>query len=546
MPQAISKHFGMDTIEIDQTWLDQAYTEKIINSSRLKANLPGRPERFFRHGWQSWTLTTWLDPKEPPIPIRAPEFRAKDEDPPYAFSRNHSSAWVGAVDIAPGKVLLLGALGLSGRLELDGTSLVGFYESGEGEWLVVLGSEDEVFSRYTALLKNKFGATNYTTAPRVWCSWYSLYKWINESAIRRALQGLEDLPFDVFQLDDGWQVTHGDWVANSKFPSGMPDLAARIAATGRIPGIWIAPFIVTRSSSIVERHPDWLLRDETGRLVPVGITWEGNPYAINSSHPEVLEWLHSLIRKVHGWGFQYLKLDFLYSGALPGRYINNIPREQSYRNALQVIRAAAGDAYILACGAPIIPSLGLVDGLRIGPDVSPFWVNKPLTVWLNNPNDTSTQNAIRTSLHRLWLNPLVNTDPDVIFFRTKFNWLKTPEKQLLADLGSISNFRATSDLPQWLDKAQKAELRQYLEATPQIQKISRYVYQIDGRKIDFSTKIPLQTGAQVPVWIARNLGLLKIIIRQALPALWESRRYMMSVARTVIAFLQTIHLSWLP
>jgi hypothetical protein len=84
---------------------------------------------------------------------------------------------------------------------------------------------------------------------------------------------------------------------------------------------------------------------------------------------------------------------------------------------MQVMREAAGEAYILACGAPILPSIGLCDGIRVGPDVSPFWINKAMTVWLNNPNDTSTQNAIRTSIHRLWLSPLVNIDPDVMYFR---------------------------------------------------------------------------------------------------------------------------------
>ena len=148
---------------------------------------------------------------------------------------------------------------------------------------------------------------------------------------------------------------------------------------------------------------------------------------------------------------------------------------------LQVIREAAGDAYILACGAPIIPSLGLCDGLRIGPDVSPFWLNKPLSVWLNNPNDTSTQNAIRTSIHRLWLSPLVNVDPDVLFFRSKYNALKPHEKQLLQDLGTISGFKATSDLPQWLNASEKETLREFLEADPTVQKKRRYEFQIDGR-----------------------------------------------------------------
>jgi alpha-galactosidase len=38
---------------------------------------------------------------------------------------------------------------------------------------------------------------------------------------------------------------------------------------------------------------------------------------------------------------------------------------------LRVIREAIGeDAYLLGCGAPILPSVGLVDAMRVGPDIS--------------------------------------------------------------------------------------------------------------------------------------------------------------------------------
>ena len=100
------------------------------------------------------------------------------------------------------------------------------------------------------------------------------------------------------------------------------------------------------------------------------MNWTGTTYALDITRPEVLDWLDQLIRKVVGWGYDYLKLDFLYAGAAIGKRHKDIPREDAYRNAMQVMRNAAGDAYILACGAPIIPSLGLCDGIRIGPDVS--------------------------------------------------------------------------------------------------------------------------------------------------------------------------------
>jgi len=514
-------NWAMNTIRID----DNLLSGQTITASRVDLSLPQPPKLFFRHGWQSWTLTTWLDPSERPLPIRSPQFRAKDEDPLHAFAKNHISAWVGAVELGDDDILLLGALGLGGRIELDSTSLIGSYEFGEGAWFIARGSEDDVFQSYANLLAEKFGKTRYEKAPRVWCSWYSLYKWINEHIILNALNSLGDLPFDVFQIDDGWQITHGDWEPTRKFPSGMSELALRISATGRIPGIWLAPFMVTKLSSIYRDHPDWLLRDEHGRPVPVGITWEGVPYALDTTHPAVLEWLDKLIRKVRGWGYNYLKLDFLYAGAIPGKRHQEIPREVAYRNAMQVMRAAAGDAYILACGAPIIPSLGLCDGIRIGPDVSPYWLNTPLTIWLNNPNDTSTQNSVRTSIHRMWLKSLVNIDPDVMFFRSRHNALKLHERQLLQDLGTITGFKATSDLPQWMNVQEVKSLRDFLESDIEVKKTTRYKYQVDGREVDFSAAIPMHAHRNVPVWIAQNLGFLKIARHQVLPAILESLKH---------------------
>ncbi len=499
--------------------------EQVLTADHVDLNLPQPASRFFRHGWQSWTLTTWLDPSEPPLPKRSPQFRAKDEDPLYTFGKNHVSAWVGAVQLGDDDILLLGSLGMGGRVELDGSSLKGSYEFGDGEWLVARGTEDEVFQTYADLLSEKFGKTRYEKPPRVWCSWYSLYKWINEHILQNTLKSLGDLPFDVFQIDDGWQITHGDWEPTRKFPSGMGEMASQIAETGRMPGLWLAPFMVTKLSSIYRHHPDWLLRDDHGRPVPVGITWEGVPYALDVSHPEVLEWVEKLIHKVRGWGYTYLKLDFLYAGALPGNRHKDIPREVAYRNALEVIREAAGDAYILACGAPIIPSLGLCDGIRVGPDVSPFWLNTPLTVWLNNPNDTSTQNSIRTSLHRMWMKPLVNIDPDVMFFRSRYNALKSDEQQLLLDLGLITGFKATSDLPQWMNAREVEALREFLEADVEVQKVSRYEYQVNTRAVDFNPVVPLHMHRNFPVWLAQNLGLLKIVRHQVLPAIRESLKH---------------------
>jgi alpha-galactosidase len=89
------------------------------------------------------------------------------------------------------------------------------------------------------------------------------------------------------------------------------------------------------------------------------------------------------------------------------------------RAGFEAIRRGAGaDAFLLGCGAPIASSIGLVDGMRIGPDVAPWWEPRE-----HFPGYAavapSTANALRATqarqfMHRrLWLN-----DPDCVMLRT--------------------------------------------------------------------------------------------------------------------------------
>ena len=55
-----------------------------------------------------------------------------------------------------------------------------------------------------------------------WCSWYHYFHRITEDALRANLARAADWPFDVFQLDDGYQAAIGDWlVTKESFPSGV-------------------------------------------------------------------------------------------------------------------------------------------------------------------------------------------------------------------------------------------------------------------------------------------------------------------------------------
>jgi len=487
----------------------EAKSSNIIQANQIQIDLPSRPVRYYRHGWQSWSLAAWTDLS--PLPIQRPAiYHPLYVDSLRGWGKSPNGSWLGAVEFEDGSVFLLGALGLDAHVTLNGDQLLGQSEAGEIDWFTAYGPEKTVFAEYAEQLGNRFGRTKENSPPRVWCSWYSLYYMIDEPILFRIFDSLGDLPFDVLQIDDGWQIAIGDWQANSNFPSGMKALADKIKSTGRKAGLWLAPLIAAESSKLFHEHSDWFLRNEHGRLVSAGFNWGERLFALDTTHPAVTEWLISLMKHVRTWGFEYLKLDFLYAGALRGKRYKDVLREAAYRESLQLMRQAMGeDAFFLTCGTPIIPALGLCDAMRIGPDVSSEWENYRDAHLFTNPTTPGTRNAIRTVLHRLWLSELLHLDPDVAYFAEKENILTNEQKSLLRNLALITNFKATSELPQWMTSQEREQLRAFLNASPKVKQVDRYVFKLDDLIVDFSPVVLLPGHPKGWTWIwASILGWL--------------------------------------
>jgi len=481
----------------------------LFTGPRITLSLPSAPVSYLYSGWQSWSLTAWVNTDRPIRRMLPPNQRPRVADPEYVNELRPNGSWYGAVELPAGQMLFLGALGLESHVMLDGPSLAGWYETGNGEWFAASGDETEFMKRYAELLGERLGGGHIKASPRVWLSWYSLNSEIHEPQLLKILSDLgpidsaEGLPFDIFQIDDGWQVGIGDWEPNSKFPAGMDGLAGRIKETGRKAGLWLAPLLVVPSSRVYREHRDWLLHDGKGKLVPAGFNWGEPLHALDTTHPAALDWLAALMKRIRGWGYDYAKLDFLYGGALPGKRYNELPRETAYRNGLRVMREALGDAYLLTCGTPILPSIGLCDGIRVGPDVAGTFSTHLFDDLLENFATPGARNALRTTLNRLWLRSLVETDPDVVYFSSCANDLTPEQKSVLHDLAQICNFKGSSDIPTWLTRSERSALRGFLESKPEVRRTGRTVYQIDDRQRDFGPHIGMPA---VPSTLNNLLG----------------------------------------
>ncbi|AXI76804.1 glycoside hydrolase family 36 protein [Peterkaempfera bronchialis] len=487
---AIVIDLGGRSLAVQAAGTPEAVSGGVILPPGRVAVLHGQGDtEFYRHGWNSWSPTGWRTLSSPPLCISDPRRRQTADDTVWHDERRHHSSAVAALDLRDGTVLLLGSLGLGNpRLTADQDTLVGWYESGAAPWFLAAGPETEVFSRYAELLaKHLGGRRNPPTTRTVWCSWYSYYEDIDEAGLLAELPAVAELPFEVFQVDDGWEEVVGDWEANAKFPSGMAHLAERVTAAGLAPGLWLAPFIALPRSRTVRERPELFLRDRQGGLAVTGYNWDTGYHSLDLTLPEAQDHLRSIIARVVGWGYRYLKLDFVYAAAAAAERAHDIGREEVYRDALALIRETAGeDVYLLGSGALPLPSLGLLDGIRIGPDVGPFWSH----YGLDDPSDAAARNAVAVSAGRLWLDNLYDIDPDVAIFRTQRSLLTDDQRRILADLATACRFRAVSDPPSWLSDAERAQLTAFLTADPDIRWLGRNRVSLDGRRIDFPVDLP--------------------------------------------------------
>ena len=240
---------------------------------------------------------------------------------------------------------------------------------------------------------------------------------------------------NVGLIDDGYMTAWGDWgsLKPKAFPTAfamspnptekdvdacMKSLSDSMRANGMKPGIWLAPFAADKHSKLTKTHPGWIIRDNAGR--PANSSNCGKFfYGLDVTNPEVREHVFRTIRRaVSVWGFEVLKIDFLYAACLKGngKYDMNISRAEAMHLALRCIRAGAGSrTFLIGCGCPLGTAVGYIDGMRISADTGPTWQPSfPLPSW-DHSTLPSLRAMVRNSItrssfgHRWWHN-----DPDCI------------------------------------------------------------------------------------------------------------------------------------
>jgi signal transduction histidine kinase len=204
---------------------------------------------------------------------------------------------------------------------------------GETRWgqqaLILLDEPEPARERWISWVAETHKARPPSNPMSGWLSWY----WLGTNVSERSIMEVADfaansagtLRPDVIQIDDGYQRWDGQPGFNDKFPSGMKEIASRIAASGARPGLMVR---------------------------------------IESYDPQGVEQLLGRVSEAVTSGFRYLKVANLQSRTDQTRKLTLF---ENKRDVYQSIRRVAGeDVYLLSVGNGVDRAcVGAMDACRV-------------------------------------------------------------------------------------------------------------------------------------------------------------------------------------
>lgn len=451
----------------------------LATTSGLRVGADSRRWRIYRNGYQSWagTWTIGVDESDIDVPTRVGRAGVTDGRHRAATGVGHvrSDSFGAIVDPVAGAALAVGFTTLGdafGFVEVDAPH--GQVRTAS-VW-VDLDDTPLAAGATTAWFEVRFAAASDGTAalrhvidaagdamealgrgrahPAGWCSWYYYFTKVTEADVVTNLEVLardgRDGPLfgcEYVMVDDGHQTAIGDWLStNDKFPSGMRSLAERIVDAGFDAGIWWAPFIVSSRSKVAAEHPEWLVRNERGRpiLGLVNPGWGLVPmWVLDTTHPGALDHIRRVAEVIgREWGYQIQKIDFLFAAAHPGvRHDRTATRAQALRRGLEAVRAGCGpEGFVLGCGSPMGPAVGLVDAMRIGSDVTPSWTTLIGRTVGRNRHALATAHALLNTMTRSMLDgSWFLNDPDCLMVRDTDTKLTEAEVHTMCTVFGMTN-----------------------------------------------------------------------------------------------------------
>lgn len=445
-----------------------------ITEGALTLNIhePTQPENvtFFEHGFQSWSYCKTRSFLETFEPIDIDILANKQQNRDNLISGQFISEFVTAISDTVSKgTVVLGFCTLANcysRVVMDH-----FCSPSQVSWLSTYSQFDnipinkliqqpicseELFIVFKAKGQGYQGLITYAevTGKRMnarvrkplvgWCSWYYYYTDISERSLLSNVKFFgqsPNIPIDLIQLDDGYFTEIGDYTSfNDKFQNGITEFERLVHEQNKRVGIWIAPFFASESSKLYQNNKKWFITSKKDHeLLPVCYNWGKFEYALDLTRSDVQKHIADLIETiVNQWNMDFIKIDFVYAASVfeSDYFIKGLTRAQIYRKGIELIRNSMGDQpFLLGCGAPLGPSIGLVDAMRVSEDTKEIWDTDIEPIY----GEPCLKNALLGSIYRsfmhgnLWVN-----DPDCLIVRKANSELNENEIRLQITVFGLS------------------------------------------------------------------------------------------------------------
>ena len=173
----------------------------------------------------------------------------------------------------------------------------------------------------------------------------------------------------------------GNWLQSNtdNFKDTLPVFLQEIRENGFLPGLWMAPFLITeRSDSLEEMAPHlikdrktgkaserfrwyWGTRDAGGRL-PMA-------YSLDPDQNASFAYVKNVLETYGEWGVRYFMMDFLSSGVYTSADQSHSFCEEAYRKFLRKLReCCTRDTFLLSAVGSSLSLAGAFTSSRIGLD----------------------------------------------------------------------------------------------------------------------------------------------------------------------------------
>ncbi|MBI2301483.1 MAG: alpha-galactosidase, partial [Armatimonadetes bacterium] len=211
--------------------------------------------------------------------------------------------------------------------------------------------------------------------PSGWNSWYCYRLTITEDLVLENGRVMRDhwgaFGLTNVQIDHGWQDRDlvGNWVANTRFPHGLPWLSARLAEQGQTLGLWTAVSQVSEWVPWFTEHPEALFHTADGQPDVADAHWywepHGRTFSLDPTHPLGLAEYRAIGERLKSYGCTYNKNDFQ-GNLLRTNVVAGDPDISLgvpvYRRAMAAFAAGKGpDMAFHACNAPLNVAAGICD-----------------------------------------------------------------------------------------------------------------------------------------------------------------------------------------